>query len=177
MSQSVPDRLRRPGRLSRRWARALRKWFEVKSVRCLAGRHECVRVWTRTVSRTRCACTASTIGTRIVVGAGSEAMCTCLRPRAPAQATPWVGFNVHRVLRSARPRMVLARECSIACHRPDGQPVASAWARTAGVSPRVMVPDHIRYSAIECFCRWVCAPNCLAEGSPHAGGRRRADAR
>jgi hypothetical protein len=57
-----------------------------------------------------------------------EAMCTCRRPRAPAQATTVVGFN--GILRSARPRMVLARECSIACHRPDGQPVASAGART-----------------------------------------------
>jgi hypothetical protein len=36
----------------------------------------------------------------IVVGAGSEAMCTCRRPGAPAQATLVVGFNGHRVLRS-----------------------------------------------------------------------------
>jgi hypothetical protein len=39
-----------------------------------------VRVWARTVSRTRCACSASAIGTRIVVGAGSEAMCTSAHP-------------------------------------------------------------------------------------------------
>jgi hypothetical protein len=40
VSQSEPDRLRRPGRLSSRWARALRKWCAVKSLRCLAGRHQ-----------------------------------------------------------------------------------------------------------------------------------------
>ncbi len=39
-SQSVPDSLRRTGRLSRRRARAPRKCFAVKSLRCLAGRHE-----------------------------------------------------------------------------------------------------------------------------------------
>ena len=40
VSRSVPDRLRRSGRLHSRWAWALRKWFAVKSLRCLTGRHE-----------------------------------------------------------------------------------------------------------------------------------------
>ena len=48
-------------------SQALRKWFAVKSLRCLAGRPSGVRVWTRTAGRTRCACIASTIGTRILV--------------------------------------------------------------------------------------------------------------
>jgi hypothetical protein len=59
---------------------------------------------------------------------------------APAQAMWVVGFDGHPVLRSARPRMVLARECSIASHRPGWTAGCQWWGEDRSAAKRA--PDH-----------------------------------